>query len=317
MPADPQPTVATAATGRAEPGGSTALVGVLGDPVRHSLSPAMHNAALAALGLDWVYLALPVAAADLATVVAALEALDCRGLNVTIPHKQAVAALAAELSPLAQRLGAVNTLVRRPGGGWLGTNTDVEGFLAPLREGNRPEQRAPGQRAVVLGCGGSALAVLAGLEQLGFNSIAVAGRNANALAALQAGCRDWLPALEPLAWTTANDERLLQALAQADLVVNCTPVGMASTRDPMAANRSPLAAAALDRLRPGSGVYDLIYTPRPTTLLRGAAERGCRTWDGLEMLVQQGAAALRLWSGRDTVPVDAMRQAALERLQAS
>jgi len=312
MPADPQSIVATAAPGRAEPSGSTALVGVLGDPVRHSLSPAMHNAALAALGLDWVYLALPVAAADLATVVAALEALDCRGLNVTIPHKQAVAALAAELSPLAQRLGAVNTLVRRPGGGWLGTNTDVEGFLAPLREGERP-----GQRAVVLGCGGSALAVLAGLEQLGFSSIAVAGRNATALAALQAGCRDWLPALEPLAWTTADDERLLQALAQADLVVNCTPVGMASTSDPLAANRSPLTAAALDRLRPGSGVYDLIYTPRPTALLRKAAERGCRTWDGLEMLVQQGAAALRLWSGRDTVPVAAMRQAALERLQAS
>jgi len=312
MPAEPQPTFANAAAARRGPGGSTALLGVMGDPVRHSLSPAMHNAALEALGLDWVYLALPVAAPDLATVVAALEALDCRGLNVTIPHKQAVAALAAELSPLAQRLGAVNTLVRRPGGGWLGTNTDVEGFLAPLRAGERP-----GQRAVVLGCGGSALAVLAGLEQLGFNSIAVAGRNANALAALQAGCRDWLPALEPLAWTTADDEQLLRALAQADLVVNCTPVGMASTTDPMAANRSPLAAAALDRLRPGSGVYDLIYTPRPTALLRGAAERGCRTWDGLEMLVQQGAAALRLWSGRDTVPVAAMRQAALERLQAS
>jgi shikimate dehydrogenase len=312
MPADPQPIVATAAPGRAEPGGSTALVGVLGDPVRHSLSPAMHNAALAALGLDWVYLALPVAAADLATVVAALEALDCRGLNVTIPHKQAVAALAAELSPLAQRLGAVNTLVRRSGGGWLGTNTDVEGFLAPLRDGDWQ-----GQRAVVLGCGGSALAVLAGLEQLGFSSIAVAGRNATALAALQAGCQNWLPALEPLAWSASDDERLLQALAQADLVVNCTPVGMASTSDPLAANRSPLTAAALDRLRPGSGVYDLIYTPRPTALLRRAAERGCRTWDGLEMLVRQGAAALRLWSGRDSVPVAAMRQAALERLQAS
>jgi shikimate dehydrogenase len=312
MTAAPQPTLATAAAARRGPGGSTALLGVLGDPVRHSLSPAMHNAALAALGLDWVYLALPVAAPDLASVVAALEALDCRGLNVTIPHKQAVATLAAELSPLAQRLGAVNTLVRRPGGGWLGTNTDVEGFLAPLREGERP-----GQRAVVLGTGGSALAVLAGLEQLGFSSIAVAGRNATALAALHAGCRDWLPALEPLAWTTADDEQLLHALAQADLVVNCTPVGMASTSDPMAANRSPLAAAALDRLRPGSGVYDLIYTPRPTALLKGAAERGCRTWDGLEMLVQQGAAALRLWSGRDSVPVAAMRQAALERLQAS
>ena len=169
MPADPQPTVAPAAAGRAEPGGSTALVGVLGDPVRHSLSPAMHNAALAALGLDWVYLALPVAAADLTTVVAALEAMDCRGLNVTIPHKQAVADLASELSPLARRLGAVNTLVRRPQGGWLGTNTDMEGFLAPLGEGDWQ-----GRRAVVLGCGGSALAVLAGLEQLGFGSITVA-----------------------------------------------------------------------------------------------------------------------------------------------
>jgi shikimate dehydrogenase len=311
MPADPQPTVAPAAASRAEPSGSTALVGVLGDPVRHSLSPAMHNAALAALGLDWVYLALPVAAADLTTVVAALEAMDCRGLNVTIPHKQAVADLASELSPLARRLGAVNTLVRRPQGGWLGTNTDMEGFLAPLGEGDWQ-----GRRAVVLGCGGSALAVLAGLEQLGFGSITVAGRNTTALAALQEGCRGWLPALEPLAWTAADEELLLQALAQADLVVNCTPVGMASSGDPMAAGRSPLSAAALERLQPGCGVYDLIYTPRPTALLRGASARGCRTWDGLEMLVAQGAAALRLWSGRNDVPLATMRQAALERLQA-
>ena len=114
-------------------GGGTALAGVLGDPVRHSLSPAMHNAALSALGLDWVYLALPVAAADLPVVLRALAALDCRGLNITLPHKQAAAELAAELTPLARRLGAVNTLVRRDGGGWLGSNTDVEGFLAPLR----------------------------------------------------------------------------------------------------------------------------------------------------------------------------------------
>ena len=312
MPADPPPTVATTAATRRGPGGSTALLGVLGDPVHHSLSPAIHNTALAELGLDWIYLALPVTAADLASVVPALEALDCRGLNVTIPHKQAVTALVAELSPLARRLGAVNTLVRRPQGGWLGTNTDVEGFLAPLRDADWQ-----GQRAVVLGCGGSALAVLAGLEPLGFGSITVAGRNTTALAALLEGCRGWLPTLEPLAWTTADEELLLQALAQADLVVNCTPVGMASTTDPMAANRSPLSAAALDRLRPGCGVYDLIYTPRPTALLRGASARECRTWDGLEMLVQQGAAALRLWSGRDTVPVAAMRQAALERLEAS
>jgi shikimate dehydrogenase len=244
-------------------------------------------------------------------VVAALEALDCRGLNVTLPHKQAVAALATELSPLAQRLGAVNTLVRRPEGGWLGTNTDVEGFLAPLREGDWQDRRA-----VVLGCGGSALAVLAALEQLGFSAISVAGRNAAALGALQAGCQAWLPALEPLLWTAADEESLLGALTQADLVVNCTPVGMASAADPGAAQRSPLSAMALDQLRPNCGVYDLIYTPRPTALLREAAARGCRTWDGLEMLVQQGAAALRLWSGRDSVPVAVMRAEALTRLQA-
>jgi len=307
IPSDPSPTA-----GRPAPGGSTALLGVLGDPVRHSLSPAMHNAALAGLGLDWVYLALPVTAANLAAVVPALEALNCRGLSVTIPHKRAVAALVAELSPLAQRLGAVNTLVPRPEGGWLGTNTDVEGFVAPLQGGDWQ-----GQRAVMLGCGGSALAVLAGLEQLGFGSIAVAGRTAAALTTFQANCRGWLPNLQPLAWDNPDGEGLQQALSHADLVVNCTPVGMTSNSDPTAVNGSPLSAAALDRLRPGCGVYDLIYTPRPTALLREAAARGCRTWDGLEMLVQQGAAALRLWSGRDTVPVAAMRQAALERLQGS
>jgi len=313
MPSKPQQAAApvTGAT-RPGPGGCTALAGVLGDPVHHSLSPALHNAALAELGLDWLYLALPVSAANLAAVVPALEALDCRGLSVTIPHKRAVVALVAELSPLAQRLGAVNTLVRRPQGGWLGTNTDVEGFLAPLRDGDWQ-----GKRAVVLGCGGSALAVLAALEQLGFGSIAVAGRKPAALAAFEADCRDWLPSLETLAWSAADEEPVLRALAQADLVVNCTPVGMTSTSDPTAVSRSPISAAALDRLRPGCGVYDLIYTPRPTALLQAATKRGCRTWDGLEMLVQQGAAALRLWSGLDDVPVEAMRDAALSRLQTS
>ena len=292
--------------------GGTALVGVLGDPVRHSLSPAMHNAALRELGLDWVYLALPVSAADLAGVVRALEALDCRGLNVTLPHKRAVATLAAERCPLAERLGAVNTLVRRPEGGWLGTNTDVEGFITPLLAGDWR-----GRRALVLGCGGSALAVLAGLERLGFGSVQVAGRDPQRLESLAAGCRGWLSGLEAIAWTAAEPAALDNALATADLIVNTTPVGMASTGDPEAARRCPLTPAQLERLRPACTVYDLIYTPRPTALLAAAAARGCRSLDGLEMLVQQGAAALRLWSGRDPVPVDAMRRAALERLQAS
>ena len=286
--------------------GSTALVGVLGDPVRHSLSPVMHNAALEAMGLDWAYLALPAPAAELATVVRALEAMGCRGLNVTIPHKQAVAALCSELSPLAERLGAVNTLVPRQGGGWLGTNTDVEGFCAPLREASWS-----GKRALVLGCGGSARAVVAGLVELGFAEIVLAGRRAEALEAFQADCQALAPQLKTLSWENAVSE----ALPHADLVVNTTPVGMASATDPSAAQACPLSHAELERLPSQAWVYDLIYTPRPTALLKHAAAKGCRSLDGLRMLVEQGAASLRLWSGHSDVPVEAMHEAALHQLQ--
>lgn len=287
--------------------GHTALVGVLGDPVRHSLSPAMHNAALAALGLDWVYLALPAPSSQLETVVDALAAMGCRGLNVTIPHKQAVARLCAEHTPLAQRLGAVNTLVPRPDGSWLGCNTDVEGFLAPLQgEGAGTWQQ---RRAVVLGCGGSARAVVAALVELGVGAIHVAARRPEALQAFSSRCASWAPQLHSLAWGELDAE-----LERADLVVNTTPVGMASALDPSAAEGCPLSPAQLASLQPGATVYDLIYTPRPTALLRAASARGCRSLDGLEMLVQQGAAALRLWTGLAEVPVAAMRSAALQAL---
>lgn len=291
--------------------GSTALAGVLGDPVRHSLSPAMHNAALADLELDWVYLALPVAAERLAGAVQALEAMGCRGLNVTIPHKQAVAALCRELSPLAERLGAVNTLVPHPQGGWFGTNTDVEGFCAPLRQDGTDWR---GRRALVLGCGGSARAVVAALVELGFADIQLAGRRAAALEAFRQDCAAWAPQLRPLVWP-AEADGLAPALAGADLIVNTTPVGMASASDPAAAGACPLSESELQALPAGGWVYDLIYTPRPTELLRRAAQRACRAIDGLEMLVQQGAASLRLWSDCDAVPVERMREAALAQLE--
>ena len=286
---------------------ATALVGVLGDPVRHSLSPVMHNAALAALGLDWVYLALPAPAGQLAAVTEGLAAVGCRGLNVTIPHKQAVAELCRELCPLAARLGAVNTLVPHAEGGWLGTNTDVEGFLAPLRA-DAPADWSQRQ-AVVLGCGGSARAVVAALVELGVGSIAVAARRREAVTAFVAGCRGWAPQLQALEWPQLDG-----VLAGAALVVNTTPVGMAAAGDAGAAERCPLSAGQLDRLTAGATVYDLIYTPRPTALLRAAGARGCRGLDGLEMLVQQGAASLRLWSGLSEVPVQAMRAAATAAL---
>nr|WP_254896426.1 shikimate dehydrogenase [Synechococcus sp. HK05] len=306
MPNSTRPSV----TGFPSIRGTTALVGVLGDPVHHSLSPVMQNAALQALGLDWVFLALPAPAGELAAVVRGLEAMGCRGLNVTIPHKQAVAALCRELSPLAERLGAVNALVPLPGGGWHGTNTDVEGFCAPLR---REGTDWSGKRAVVLGCGGSARAVVAGLVELGFGSIQLAGRRPEALNAFLNDCRAWAPQLQALSWSSESGS-LTGALAEADLVVNTTPVGMASASNPAAAEACPLNASELSALQSGASVYDIIYTPRPTQLLQRAANRGCRSLDGLEMLVEQGAAALRLWSGLPEVPVAVMRQALLEHL---
>jgi shikimate dehydrogenase len=272
----------------------TALLGVLGHPVGHSLSPALHNAAITALGLDWVYLALPVPAEQLATVVQGLEAIGCRGLSVTIPHKQSVAALCRQLSPLAERVGAVNTLVPLEGGGWFGTNTDVEGFVTPLRN-----QTWQGRHALVLGNGGSARAVVAGLVELGLEAITVVGRRPEALSAFAAQCSAWAPQLT----TQTLDRSIEPLLAAVDLVVNTTPLGMGT-------DQSPLSPSQVAVLRPGTTVYDLIYVPRPTQLLRQAAARGCSTIDGLTMLVHQGAASLRLWSGRSDVPVAAMAAAA-------
>ena len=290
-------------------GASTALVGLLGDPVHHSLSPAMHNAALRAMKLDWVFLALPTPSDQLGAVVQGLEAIGCKGLNVTIPHKQEVAGLCRELSPLAQRLGAVNVLVPRSDGGWFGTNTDVEGFYRPLRDA---EPNWSERRALVLGCGGSARAVVAGLTELGCARIQIAGRRQAVLDEVMTACGTWAPQLEPLLWS--SDEALASALKHCDVLVNTTPVGMASPDNPTAADASPLSPEQIRLLQPGTWVYDIIYTPRPTRLLQLATDHGCRTLDGLEMLVQQGAAALRIWTDCNDVPVAAMRSAALDRL---
>ena len=280
--------------------GGTSLVGLLGNPVRHSLSPVMQNAALESMGLNWRYMALPCESESLDQVLKGLRAVGCQGLNVTIPHKQAIAALCEERSPLAQRLGAVNTLIPGEGGGWFGTNTDVEGFLAPLGANDA----WAGRHAVVIGCGGSARAVVAGLQTLNLSSITVVGRRSEALHAF---ITDLQQDKAPLTPCLDNAGQLNDAIARATLVVNTTPVGMAQHGDPEA---MPLGADIWCRLSPEAVLYDLIYTPRPTSWLAAGQQRGHRCIDGLEMLVQQGAASLRLWSGRDDVPVEAMRSAA-------
>ena len=280
--------------------GDTGLVGLLGNPVRHSLSPAMHNAALQALQLNWSYLALPCASKNLKEVLQGLRAVNCRGLNVTIPHKQDVAELCQELSPLAKRLGAVNTLIPLDSGGWHGTNTDVEGFLTPLGE----QSSWQNCHGVIIGCGGSARAIAAGLQSLRLASITVIGRRQEALDAFIA---DLQSNDAPLTACLQSSPNLASLMKRADLVVNTTPVGMAQHGD---AQAFPLGEAIWSQLQGSAMLYDLVYTPRPTAWLRWGQSRGHRCIDGLDMLVQQGAASLRLWSDRNDVPVETMRRAA-------
>ena len=280
--------------------GDTGLVGLLGNPVRHSLSPAMHNAALQALQLNWSYLPLPCTSQNLKEVLEGLRGVGCHGLNVTIPHKQDVAGLCQELSPLAKRLGAVNTLIPLDSGGWHGTNTDVEGFLTPLGE----QSSWQNCHGVIIGCGGSARAIAAGLQSLRLASITVIGRRQEALDAFIA---DLQSNDAPLTACLQSSPNLASLMKRADLVVNTTPIGMAQQGD---AQAFPLGEAIWSQLQGSAMLYDLVYTPRPTAWLRWGQSRGHRCIDGLEMLVQQGAASLRLWSDRNDVPVETMRRAA-------
>lgn len=275
--------------------GRTGLLGVIGDPIGHTLSPVMHNAAIAELGLDLVYLPFPVAPENLAAALQGFAAIGLLGFSVTIPHKQAIMPLLDEVSAVAQAIGAVNT-VCRTGRGWSGTNTDAEGFLAPLLPLKRDWRQAT---AVILGNGGAARAVVAGCAQLGFGQIQLVGRSPEKLAIFQ---QSW-PALSSLSvhpW-----ENLAELLANAALVVNSTPIGMSPQSE-----ASPLRPAELQQIQPETIVYDLIYSPRPTQLLQQAALQGAVTIDGLEMLVQQGAAALTLWL-HQPASVEVMRQSLL------
>lgn len=277
---------------RGWPSGTSVVVGVIGDPVRHSLSPTLHNAAFAALGLDWVSVAFPIAPGALDAALSGARALGLRGLSVTMPFKEPVAATIDRKSPTATLLGAVNCVVVEPDG-LVGHNTDGEGLVAALRRGAGFEPA--GRRCVVAGAGGAARAVVLALAQAGASEVIVVGRTpartADA-ASLAAGVgRTGSP----------SDAR------DADLVVNATPAGMAGTS--VAGELPPIDPGLLGR---GQLAVDLVYVPRPTRWLELAARRGAATLDGLGMLVHQAALQIELWSGR-SAPVEAMWQAVAHR----
>lgn len=288
--------------------GKTKLLGVIGCPIEHSLSPAMHNAAFAAMAihrsqasLEYVYLPLSVKPEALESALEGMMALGYQGFNVTIPHKQAIMPYLQDISPLARAVGAVNTVSRRDQG-WVGTNTDVQGFLSPLVALNRDWRDV---EVCILGGGGSARAAIAACYQLGCAAIHVVGRDLSKLKVLQ---ESLLQMDLPLSIQIHNWVGLDPLLSNVGLVVNTTPIGMYPKVD-----ASPLGQTAIALLPSTTIVYDLIYTPRPSQLLTLAQQLGLQTIDGLEMLIQQGAAAFELWTGAPP-STSVMRQAALKAL---
>ena len=297
------------------PGPRTRLVAVIGDPVRHSISPAMHNAAFRALGLDWAFLAFEIPAGQALAALAGARALGLDGLSVTMPHKAEVAAGVDRLTPAAQVVGAVNTVVRRAGGVLEGDNTDGSGLLDALRsdEGFDPA----GRRCLIVGAGGAARAVVRALAEAGAAEVVVVGRS---------------PARAEAAASLAGDVGRVGSpgdAAAAELVVNATPVGMdrpvASEAEVVAVDGRPLDPQTLApssstpvpldpaHLGPGQLVVDLIYNPPLTAFLELARQRGATAVNGLGMLIHQAASAFRLWTGEDP-PLAVMSAAAVAAL---
>lgn len=262
--------------------GTTKNLGVIGYPIAHSLSPNIHNPALAAANLDYVYTALPVAPEALETAVAGLKALNFRGWNVTIPHKTPIMALLDEIDEDAKIIGAVNTVVND--GGYLkGYNTDVTGFIDALVDAGFTLK---GAEVALLGAGGAARAVVWGLIKAGVAAIHIGVRNPVKVAPLVDDFKKY-GAIDALHWESAE---FRAELKKSTLIVNTTPLGMTPKVDAM----PPLDWADVHE---GAFCYDIIYTPAETRFLREAREHGYRTLNGEGMLAGQGAAAFTLWTG--------------------
>jgi shikimate dehydrogenase len=281
--------------------GQTTICGIIGDPIGHTMSPAMHNAAFKSLGLNYVYVPFKVKSMELRKAIEGIRGLNLRGVNVTIPHKVAVVQLLDKLDPLAERIGAVNTIVNDEGI-LTGYNTDATGFLQTLHDRNiEPAEK----KVLLLGAGGAARAIGHILTREKAR-VTILNRKqdlswAEDLAArLSRNYKTEVKALELTA------ENLKKAVNNAEILVNATSLGMSPEID-----STPVPA---ELLRADLTVFDVVYNPLQTRLLREAKAVGAQTIDGLEMLVRQGAVSFEIWTGVKP-PVEVMREAALSLLQ--
>ncbi|GAN70207.1 shikimate dehydrogenase (NADP(+)) [Acetobacter syzygii] len=269
--------------------GKARLAGVLGWPVGHSRSPALHNYWLRRYGVDGAYVPLPATPENFVAAVMGLKAAGFRGANVTIPHKEAAYRLADELDHSARRAGAVNTLVFRDDGKILGLSTDGDGFLASLEAcGMLPQ---PQSRAILLGAGGAARSVAAALQDRGIQ-VAITNRTQERAMALA----KTLPGVEVLPWNEWE-----QKLGMFSLLVNTTSLGMEGGPD-------PLFCPDLGQAAPELVVADIVYVPQITPLLASAGQHGLRTVGGLGMLLHQARLGFREWFGVDPQVDDATQK---------
>ncbi len=277
---------------------ATQLVGIIGDPIGHTRSPRMHNAAFRALDIDWAYLAFHVKPDQLKSAVYGLADMGLKGFNVTIPHKETILPYLDSLTPAAEVIGAVNTVTIK-NGKLTGHNTDGEGFSLALHEAHR--FKAERSRALILGAGGSARAVCDQLAREGLKQLRICARKPEKAKELAAHIHAHHPRCEAktLAWSPLDHRA---GINWAELIVNTTPVGMKK------GDGSPIDTNVLS---PGHIVVDLIYAPPLTPLLSACEKLRARCLNGMGMLLHQGAAAFRLWTGKEP-PVDIMRQTLTE-----
>ena len=281
--------------------GSTKICGLIGDPVEHSMSPTMHNTAFEDRGLDYVYLPFRVEKEQLGRAILSIKALNIRGLNVTIPHKVSVMPLLDELDPLAERIGAVNTIVNNDGV-LKGYNTDAHGFLkAMLGQGVSPN----GKNVVILGAGGASRAISFVLaEKVGnlviLNRLLEMDRAIELAASISRAFNREVKALE------LNEQNLAQVLRKANILVNATSVGMSPNT-----GETPVPAGLL---KGDLVIFDIVYNPAKTRLLAEAEATGTRAIGGLEMLAWQGASTFEMWTGLKA-PLEIMRKAAIRGLK--
>lgn len=282
--------------------GRTRLVGLLGGDVRYSLSLRLHNRAFDALNLDWAYLPLPVSSTDpnrLKEAILGLRAMNFVGANVTMPFKEQVIDCLDEITPAAQRMGAVNTILHNEEGRLIGGNTDAAGFIADL---DANDVAIAARRVIVLGAGGAARAVTHGLAERGCAQLVIVNRTEQRAARLANELTLAFPgqAVEISPWPARA-----QWSTENALIINCTPVGMAGVRTPSGAS-SPWPAP----IRADQVVADLVYAPVRTSLLETAASAGAKTLNGVGMLVQQAALSFAWWT--DQSPPISQMMAALE-----